>query len=102
MIRPQEALQELLDSEEYHAYVEARDPRNPLAQWEILGDYNTEMLWVILTNKKTDKQIIQCVKSGIVDLPMKIRVDDIDEMDAMLVEALAAHMWERHSKDLAL
>ena len=102
MIRPPEALKELLDSEEYHAYVEARDPRNTLAQWEILGDYRHDFLWVILTNVKTKARAIQCIKSGIIDFPMKLRSDGIDEMDAIQVETFAAHMWERLSKDLSL
>ena len=102
MIRTQEALQELLDSEEYHAYVTARDPRNQLAEWEILGDYRHDFLWIVLTNKKTDERAIHCVKSGVIDFPMKMRADGIDEMDAMLAEATATHMWEIHSQELRL
>lgn len=102
MIRPQEALQELLDSEEYHSYLLTRDPRNPLAEWRVFGDCRHDFLWIALVNMKTEQLVVQCVQSPITDIPMKIRSEGLEEAEAVLVETFAQHMWERHSKSLKL
>lgn len=102
MIRPQEALQELLDSKEYHSYLLARDPRNSIGEWRVFGDYRHNLLWIVLVNMKTEKLVVQCIQSPITETPMKIRSEGLEETEAVLVEAFAQHMWERHSKDLQL
>lgn len=102
MIRPQEELQELLDSKEYHAHVLTRDPRNPLAEWRVFGDYRHDFLWIVLVNMKTEKLVVQCIQSPTTETPMKIRSETLARADELLVETFLQHMWERHSKNLQL
>ena len=101
MIRTEASLQELLDSEDYHAYVEARDPRNPLAQWEIIGDWRHEFFWIVLTNKKA----ITCRPrwgGPDYDFPMEHQPDGLAEKDAVQAETMAQDMWNQYQKELGL
>lgn len=102
MIKTQESFEELIASGESMSYVVAGDPRSKRAQWNVYGDGRHNMLWVILTNTKTDKSVYTCELSKEEGAPIKFFPDGLREGDGEHVELIVDFMWDKFSKTLKL
>ncbi len=96
MIRTQESLGELIQSEQFIPYMDdVGDPRDKNVRWNIFGDCRYNLLWIVIANVVSGEQFIECIQS-ILHTPMKDRVHGMDDVDASLVEMHAEDMWNKY------
>lgn len=100
MIRTKDSLAELIQSEEFHPYLEANDPRHKDIHWHVFGDCRYGLLWIVLSNLNTGEQAIECILSRVHAPPMKERVFGLDEGDAALAQTHTEYMWNKYHKKL--
>lgn len=98
MIRTQASLAELMDSNEYHSYLEVEEHDKRV--WHIFGDYRHNLLWLVISNVSTGEQFIECILSKVDEPPMKLRDAGLDDRDAQQCQAHSLYMWDKYQDKL--